>query len=257
MRKFAVCEGGIADVVWQACNVHLACLTQCTKGVVWARGRGRAAAVFPARGRGEGVIFTPPLPPSPSHSHSRAQMRLLIAAAAGATAALALHPWKRHSEPRRPTTPEQWEAARAALAATPRRADPSPIDLRAAAQRNHAAGRYRNATPADVDVAAFVYDPWNPDPTLGVLHGANWTEWELVKAATPRFPGHIWPKVPVWGYENTATAAAYEQRIAAATAHGIGVFLFDWYWAETQGECAAGEAHGEGVKHGAPSQASS
>jgi hypothetical protein len=58
----------------------------------------------------------------------------------------------------------------------------------------------RKATPADVDVAAFIYDPWNPDPIWN-NHGPNWTEWELVKSALPRFEGHQQPRVPLWGYQ--------------------------------------------------------
>ena len=39
------------------------------------------------------------------------------------------------------------------------------------------------------------------------VHGAGWTEWELVKKAQPRFPGHRQPKVPLWGYEDEADPA--------------------------------------------------
>lgn len=52
-----------------------------------------------------------------------------------------------------------------------------------------------------IEVAAFVYDCWTTDDTVWGHHGANWTEWALVKAATPRFEGHLQPKVPLWGCE--------------------------------------------------------
>jgi hypothetical protein len=57
----------------------------------------------------------------------------------------------------------------------------------------------RRFTPKDVTVAAFVYDPWTPEPAVFGAHGPNWTEWELVRRAEPRFPGHLQPKVPIWG----------------------------------------------------------
>ena len=30
--------------------------------------------------------------------------------------------------------------------------------------------------------------------------GKGWSEWELIKAAKPRFPNHDQPKKPLWGY---------------------------------------------------------
>ena len=42
----------------------------------------------------------------------------------------------------------------------------------------------RAAVPTSlIDVAAFVYDPWTPEPTIFGSHGDNWTEWELVRHA--------------------------------------------------------------------------
>ena len=39
------------------------------------------------------------------------------------------------------------------------------------------------------------------DPHNEKIHGANWTEWNLLKQAKPRFPGHLQPNIPLWGYE--------------------------------------------------------
>jgi hypothetical protein len=55
-------------------------------------------------------------------------------------------------------------------------------------------------------------------------------EWELVKAARPRFPGHHQPKIPAWGYTDEANPAHMEQKIDAAADHGIDAFIFDWYY---------------------------
>jgi hypothetical protein len=59
--------------------------------------------------------------------------------------------------------------------------------------------------------------------------GKGWSEWELVKAAKPRFDGHAQPKVPLWGYTNEADPKQMAQKIDAAADHGIGAFIFDWY----------------------------
>lgn len=85
-------------------------------------------------------------------------------------------------------------------------------------------------TPRDITVAAFVYDPWTPEPAVFSQHGPDWTEWELVRRAEPRFPGHIQPKVPVWGELNTALPATWDLLNGAALAAGIEVYLWDFYW---------------------------
>ena len=84
--------------------------------------------------------------------------------------------------------------------------------------------------PSQIDVAAFVYDPWTPEPTLFGAHGANWTEWELVRRATPRFPGHLQPHVPLWGEIDTSLPATWAMLNDQALNHGISVYLWDFYW---------------------------
>ena len=59
--------------------------------------------------------------------------------------------------------------------------------------------------------------------------GKNWTEWNLVKHAQPRFPGHLQPNVPLWGYEMDNDPTVMAKKIDAAADHGIDHFLFDWY----------------------------
>lgn len=83
-------------------------------------------------------------------------------------------------------------------------------------------------TPRNVTVAAFVYDPWTPEPAVFGEHGANFTEWELVRRAEPRFPGHLQPKVPVWGELDTSLPATWDLLNDAALAAGIEVYLWDW-----------------------------
>ncbi len=79
-------------------------------------------------------------------------------------------------------------------------------------------------------VAAYYFGNYHPgDPRNAALKGAEWSEWELVKAARPRFPGHRQPRVPLWGYEDESDPAVMARKIAAAADHGIEAFIFDWY----------------------------
>ncbi len=70
------------------------------------------------------------------------------------------------------------------------------------------------------------------DPRNAAWHGAGWSEWELVKRAEPRFPGHDQPRVPLWGYEDESDPAVMARKIDAAADAGLDAFIFDWYWYE-------------------------
>lgn len=63
-------------------------------------------------------------------------------------------------------------------------------------------------------------------------HGEGWTEWELMKHATPRFQGHHMPHIPLWGYEDESQIPVMEKKIKTAVEYGITNLLFDWYWYE-------------------------
>src|SRR5579871_2627735 len=79
-------------------------------------------------------------------------------------------------------------------------------------------------------VAVYYFPGYHPDPRIDARKGKGWTEWVLVKAATPKFPGHNQPRVPVWGYEDESNPKAMAKKIDAAADHGIDAFIFDWYW---------------------------
>ena len=83
-----------------------------------------------------------------------------------------------------------------------------------------------------IQTAAYYFPNYHVDPRNEKIHGTGWTEWELMKHATPRFPGHDQPKVPLWGYEDEADPVAMAKKIDAAADHGIDAFVFDWYWYE-------------------------
>lgn len=79
-------------------------------------------------------------------------------------------------------------------------------------------------------VGAYYFPNYHIDSRNEKVHGPGWTEWELVKHATPRFPGHRQPSVPLWGYVDEADPRIMEKKISAAADHGIDYFIFDWYY---------------------------
>ena len=79
-------------------------------------------------------------------------------------------------------------------------------------------------------VLAYYFPNWHVDPRNEAWHGEGWTEWEVLKHATPRFEGHKQPKVPLWGYEDESDPKVMAKKIDAAVDHGVDGFIFDWYW---------------------------
>ncbi len=82
-----------------------------------------------------------------------------------------------------------------------------------------------------VTVACYYFGNYHPgDPRNEKSKGPGWSEWELVRAARPRFPGHHQPNVPLWGYTDESDPKVMAQKIDAAADHGIDAFIFDWYY---------------------------
>jgi hypothetical protein len=88
------------------------------------------------------------------------------------------------------------------------------------------------ADAAPYEVAAYYFPSYHPDPRNEARYGKGWDEWALVRAATPRFPGHQQPKIPAWGYKDESDPKVMAKKIAAAADHGITAWIFDWYWYE-------------------------
>jgi len=85
--------------------------------------------------------------------------------------------------------------------------------------------------PDKITVASYYFGNYHPgDPRNEKTKGPGWSEWELVKAAKPRFPGHHQPNVPLWGYTDESDPKVMAQKIGAAADHGIDAFIFDWYY---------------------------
>lgn len=80
------------------------------------------------------------------------------------------------------------------------------------------------------DVAVYYFPNYHEDPRNVAVRGKGWTEWELLKKAGPRFPGHQQPKIPLWGEEDETDPQVMAKKIDAAADHGIDAFIFDWYY---------------------------
>jgi hypothetical protein len=83
-----------------------------------------------------------------------------------------------------------------------------------------------------IEIAAYYFPNYHQDARNAAWHGMGWTEWNLVRHAQPRFPGHNQPKIPLWGYEDESDPAVMEKKISAAADHGVTSFIYDWYWYE-------------------------
>jgi hypothetical protein len=85
--------------------------------------------------------------------------------------------------------------------------------------------------PAANPYTVAVY--WWPNFHCDAFHQSKkfpgWTEWEIVKHGTPRFPGHAQPKVPLWGYRDEADPKEAARSIDAMADAGVGAVIFDWY----------------------------
>jgi hypothetical protein len=79
-------------------------------------------------------------------------------------------------------------------------------------------------------IAAYYFGNFHIDPRNESAHGKGWTEWQLVRTATPRFQGHQQPRIPLWGYSDESDPKIFETKITAAAHASLSAFIFDWYW---------------------------
>lgn len=81
------------------------------------------------------------------------------------------------------------------------------------------------------DIAAYIWPAYTGDePRTKMFWPEGIGEWQSVKNAVSKFPGHSWPRKSLWGYVNEADPYVMEMEIAAAADHGVNVFIYDWYW---------------------------
>lgn len=84
------------------------------------------------------------------------------------------------------------------------------------------------------DIAAYYWPAYHDEPRWRRFMPEGEGEWQTIRRARPKFPGHWQPRVPLWGYGDEADPEVMAQKIAAAASHGVNVFIFDWYWYENQ-----------------------
>lgn len=82
----------------------------------------------------------------------------------------------------------------------------------------------------ETEVFAYYFPQFHADPVNDRWHGSGWTEWDLVRNARPRYPGHQQPRIPAWGEFDESDPRNSEREIALAADHNLSGFIFDWYW---------------------------
>ena len=93
-----------------------------------------------------------------------------------------------------------------------------------------ATGVRARTRPKPIEVLAYYFPAWHRDARQAEWHGKDWTEWRLLAAARPRYPGHQQPKIPAWGEFDESDPAWATREIALAADHGLTGFIYDWYW---------------------------
>ena len=89
-----------------------------------------------------------------------------------------------------------------------------------------------NAAAAEYDVAAYVWPAYQPEPRwaeLGIF-GDGKGEWQNLYESVKRNSYDYQGVKPLWGYEDESDPVVVARKIDAATAAGVNVFIYDWYW---------------------------
>jgi hypothetical protein len=88
-----------------------------------------------------------------------------------------------------------------------------------------------NNSKQKCDIAAYVWPSYSGnDPRTLIFWPEGMGEWQTVRDAMPKFPGHVEPRKPLWGYVNEANPDVMEMQINTAVRNGVNVFIYDWYW---------------------------
>ena len=81
------------------------------------------------------------------------------------------------------------------------------------------------------DIAAYIWPAYTgKEPRAYQFWEQKQGEWQTVKSAKAKFEGHLWPREPLWGYQDEVDSAVMEGQIQQALSHGVNVFIYDWYW---------------------------
>jgi len=90
---------------------------------------------------------------------------------------------------------------------------------------------------AKYEVVAYNYPCWHPDPWFQKYFGKGWTQFQSLRDSKPLYPGHLFPKYPLWGEYNEAEPEWAEREIDTAARYGIDVWMHCWYWQEGTMRC--------------------
>jgi len=81
-----------------------------------------------------------------------------------------------------------------------------------------------------VRIAAYVYPGWHATAERDRSFHPGFTEWELVTACAPRFPGHAQPRLPLLGTYDDRDPGQVALRISLACEHGVDAFVYGFFW---------------------------
>jgi hypothetical protein len=84
------------------------------------------------------------------------------------------------------------------------------------------------------DVAAYIWPSYHYEPRMERFWPEKDGEWYTVRRATPRFPGHDMPRIPLLGYQDEASPAVMRQHVDLAREYGVNTFIMDWYWYDNE-----------------------
>ncbi len=87
------------------------------------------------------------------------------------------------------------------------------------------------------EVVAYNYPCWHPCPWFEKYFGKDWTQFQSLRDSKPFYPGHLFPKYPLWGEYNEADPEGAALEIDAAVDHGIDAWMHCWYWHEGTMRC--------------------
>ena len=80
------------------------------------------------------------------------------------------------------------------------------------------------------DIAAYIWPSYHYEPRAEHFWPEKDGEWYTVRRGSSRFPGHDLPRIPLLGYQDEADPSVMRAQVEIARAHGINVFIMDWYW---------------------------
>lgn len=79
-------------------------------------------------------------------------------------------------------------------------------------------------------VAAYVYPGWHPIAERDQSFYPGFTEWDLLAACQPRFPGHAQPRRPALGRYDDRDPHEVGRRLRLAAEHGIDALIYGFFW---------------------------